>query len=251
MTIALNALRDEWVGRVSSSPYLDGEMLLTPWDFPDGRTLDLYVQQMSDDWYFVSDRGLVADRLSDAGVDVSRGAGARSWEMLRRGLSVVLADAGRYEIAGTAVRSDLGGVINDVAVRALQGDALRVLGRTRRNQGFAERAMKEAVSFDLGVLPDSTLSNRFGGTRKVTFSAEGAGGKCFVMALGRSDSFIEDHDRAKLAFEDAEVDRFEKACLIGSLARPLPWHIKSLEDVSEVYGEQEQNRLWGKLAAAA
>jgi hypothetical protein len=250
MTTALEALRRSVLGRTSSVDYLDGELVATPWDLADGSVLDIFVKRVDLDWYLVSDRGMIADRLGSAGVDVSRGVGARSWGMLNRGLAVTLAEASPFELAVTTTSAGLGQAISDVAARALQGDMLKVLGRVRHPRGFTERAMESASAHHLGVLPDPELRNRFGGFRKVSFLAEGDRGRCYVMALGGVNSFIEDHDRARLAFEDAQVGSDEKACIVANAAHPLPWHLSSLEAVAQVFHEDAQNLLWEKLEAA-
>ncbi|MEE9965560.1 MAG: hypothetical protein K4304_10790 [Propionicimonas sp.] len=248
MTVAVDALRKAWVERVISTPCFGGELLLTPWDLFGGRSLDLLVREVDRDWFLVSDRGLIADRLADASVDVTRGAAARSWQMLRRGLVTTFVAASEFEIATTATRADLGRAINDVAARALQGDSLRVLSRSHRPQGLAERAMERAAAHNLGVLPETILRNRFGGSRKVSFLVEGNASRRYVMALGRSASFVEDHDRAKLAFDGAQASSTELVSLIGSAARPLEWHLNSLRSVSQVVEEDDQDTLWAKVA---
>lgn len=250
VTIALEEFKKSWLEGVTTTPYLDGEMLMTPWSLPNGRTFDIFVRRLDTDWFMVSDRGFVADHLAESGVDVSRGVGARSWGMLRRDLEVSFGDASEFEVAATTARATLGQTINEIAGRALQGAALTVLARSRRPKGFAERAMDRAASFNLGVLPKPLIENKFGGRRHVTFLAEGDRGRSYVMALGGEASFTEAHDRAKLAFDDAQVHIGERATLIAREARPLPWHRASLESISNVYNEADESDLWRKLQAA-
>ena len=107
--------------------------------------------------------------------------------------------------------------------------------------------MREDDSRHLGVAPDSTLTNRYGGKRQVSFLAEGPRTKCYVMALGSSGSFIEHHDRARLVFDDAAAPLSERASVIGPGARPRPWHLESLRDVSQVF--EGGDGLWDRLAA--
>lgn len=251
MSIAMDAMTEGLHGRLRSDPYGQGaELLSTPWDYPDGETVTLLVRQLGHDHFLVSDRGVAADRLSVAGVDLSTGSALRSWSLIRSGLDVVLAEAGDFEIATTAARESLGVRLWDVASRALQADGLHVLGRARRTRVFPERIMRQAMDAGLAVAPNALLRNRFGGERKVTFKAQGATKSAYIMALGKGGgSFTEDHDRAKMAFADSTLPRWERVVAINPASSLAPWHRPSLKEVATVLDAPEVPDFLQDLAA--
>lgn len=250
MTVALKQLRQSLMERTESHPYLNGEMITTPWDLPDGRTVDLYVERLKEDTYLVSDRELTADRLLDAGVDISRKGPARSWKMLKDGLYAPLSGVSPYEIAAACDRTGLGALVTLIASRVLEGDALRFLARPNKQELFSERAMATASQMGIGVMKGGEIANRYGGKRHVTFRAQGSGPVRYVMALKRvTGSFTQEHDRAKLAFDDALAPRDSRVSLVEADAQLLDWHRQSLNSVSLVVDESDATRLWENLAA--
>lgn len=250
MTETLEKYQAALTGRVSSVPLPRGELVATPFDFFDEVPLELLVSRIGDDYYLISDRGLVAERLLDANASIDSPSVGRSWDAIRGDLSVAFAEVEDYELAATSTLEDIGGNLNLVATKALQADELRVLGRAAKPKTFAERAMKQASRFALTIQPRAKIPNRFGGQRQVNFSATGAAGTAFVMALnGDREGFGSEHDRAVLAFGHATETSKRRVSLISSHARPLPWHLSELEAVSDVVREDEQDKYWDDLAA--
>ncbi|AFV89398.1 hypothetical protein PACID_15850 [Acidipropionibacterium acidipropionici ATCC 4875] len=250
MTETLEKYQAALTSRVSSVPCQGGELIATPFDFFDEVPLELLVSRIGDDHYLISDRGVVAERLLDASASIDSPSVGKSWDAIREDLAVTFAEVEDYELASTSTLEDIGDSLNLVAVKALQADELRVLGRTAKPKTFAERAIRQAQSFSLTVKPKARIQNRFGGDRQVSFSATGAEGTAFVMALNGGGSFVAEHDRALAAFSGVDDAARRRVSLISNRAKPLPWHVQQLESMSTIIYEDEQDDYWSELAAA-
>ena len=160
MITVLNALKQELANRVSSIQIESGELVLTPYDYPDGETVSLLVRQLDGDLYLVSDLGLAAARLDEAGVDITRGGGHRSWKLLTADLSAPAAEANEYEIAAVADEQSLGTTMIRIGQAAIHSDALQAVHGRRRPHSFKERSMKRAAGFNLAVRPGAEIAWR-------------------------------------------------------------------------------------------
>lgn len=189
-------------------------------DFADGDSITVRVTRLASDHYVVSDGGLVADRLGDAGVDLSGRAAHESWLLATQGEVPVLADVGPYEIARTSTVEALGETIWDVITRCLQADGLRVIGKRHRPTTFVDQAIRAASQAGIAVKPRAILRNKFGGERRVHFLAQRVSGPTgmvsprrvegnpyFVMTANTAGSFMESHDSALNAFRGADADK--------------------------------------------
>jgi len=80
----------EFAGAISAdataTAYGSGELLTLPMSLTDGDAVSIYVEAVGDDLYVLSDRGLAADALALAGVDLSSKSAAASWAAVRRSL---------------------------------------------------------------------------------------------------------------------------------------------------------------------
>lgn len=210
-------------------------------DFSDGESISLYVTRLGSDHFLISDGGLAADRLGDAGVDLSMRAARESWRLVTQIEAPMLADVSEFEVARTATVDSLGEAMWDVTVRCLQADGLRAIGKNQRQETFASRAIHAVAEAGLAVRPRAMLRNRFGGERQVHFQAQrvpvgdallspkrDAPEGVFVMTANIPGPFMESHDSVLNAFRGAEVDKGQRIAFLGPQARPDRWHIDSL-----------------------
>ncbi len=228
-------------------------------DFPDGDSVALRVTQLAPDHFLVSDAGMVADRLGDAGVDLSKRAAGESWRLVTQSEVPVLAHVSEFEIARTTTSDSLGESMWEVAVRCLQADGLRVLGKHHRHASFTDRAMYAVADAGFAVKPRASLRNKFGGVRQVHFQVQRTAGAdallspkrqapepTFVMTANTSGSFMESHDAVLNAFRGADADVSQRVALLGPNARPEQWHLDSLAEECRV----QQVTEVGEFAAA-
>ncbi|WP_314905701.1 DUF1828 domain-containing protein [Propionibacterium acidifaciens] len=252
MITVLNALKQELANRVSSIQIESGELVLTPYDYPDGETVSLLVRQLDGDLYLVSDLGLAAARLDEAGVDITRGGGHRSWKLLTADLSAPAAEANEYEIAAVADEQSLGITMIRIGQAAIHSDALQAVHGRRRPHSFKERSMKRAAGFNLAVRPGAEIVNRYGGRRRLSFTAQAPSGRVgYVITIGTASGASVGHDRAVATFgEFTDVGKKDKLVLVDKGIPMQDWQIESLRDISSLYSEDEQDQLWREFAAA-
>lgn len=251
MATVLDALRRELADRVSSTPIEGGELVLTPYDYPDGETVSLLVKRLDGDSYLVSDLGLAASRLDEAGVDITRG-GRRSWKLLTADMTAPLVEADEYEIATVADERSLGAAMVRIGQTAIHSDALQVVHGKRRPRSFTERSMKRAARFNLAVKPGAEIINRYGGKRRLSFTAASSSGRVgYVITIGAASGAGAAHDRAVATFGGfTDAGKRDKLVLVGKDISLLDWQIESLRDVSTLCSEDEQDHFWEDLAAA-
>lgn len=97
-----------------------GELVMTPYDFPDGETVTLHVHQTDDDSYLISDLGLAASRLGETGIDITRGSAHELWEAITEDL------VDGYEISTSTNREHLGETMMRIAQIVIRTDVLRL-----------------------------------------------------------------------------------------------------------------------------
>lgn len=106
---------------VSAIPLNNGELVMTPYDFPDGETVTLRVHQTDDDSYLISDLGLAASRLDETGIDITRGSAHELWEAITEDL------VDGYEISTSTNREHLGETMMRIAQITIRTDVLRLI----------------------------------------------------------------------------------------------------------------------------
>ncbi len=232
--------------------YGSGRLLTLPWALADGESVTLYVEQFGDDVFHITDRGMAADALALAGVDLGTKGAASSWAAVKRQLDVptsVLTDVGQYELAGSSDTSGLGVALASVAEAVLRADGLRVLSNIRPRLTFPDRVIRHAHDKSLAVIPRAPVPTRFGATRSVTCRVEGKDW-AFVQALSAGSHFNEAYDHARSIFGDAREDqRKHLVAIVAEAARPEPWQLRSLKEHSKVILEREQDDFFASLAA--
>lgn len=232
-------------------------------DFSDGDSITVQVTRLASDHYLISDAGLIADRLGDAGVDLAKRAARESWLLATRTEAPVLADVGPYDIARTSTLENLGESIWDVVTRCLQADGLRVIGKHHRLTSFMEQAIHAVAQAGIAVKPRATLRNKFGGARKVHFLAQRVsspvamvspqrveGVPYFVMTANSPGSFMDSHDSVLNAFRGADVVRDRRIALLGPQAKPEEWHRQSLLEECRVEQVNDVDEFVGVLVSS-
>lgn len=224
-------------------------MLRTPWSIGEGKTLDLYVEQIADHLYRLSDLGQVAELLADHDVDLSKPSRRRAWDEFRRPLATMLVQTREFEIATTAEPGALGKAAHELGSVAMRAAGLTALsGKQRRT--WAVELLHHADAAGLSVDPSAEVRNKFGGTRKVAFRAWSSTKSAYVLAAKSDDGrFNEAHDRIKGVYEGAEAPLPERVALTDDKARIEPWHRESLARTCVLRYESEQDTVWESLAA--
>lgn len=116
-------LRRKLNNRVSSVRIQDGGLVLTPYDCPDGETVSVLVRRLGNDRFSVSDLGLAASRLDEAGINITTGTGHSMWRSITADLT---SSEDEYEIITTTDEENLGATILDIAWTILRTDMIRL-----------------------------------------------------------------------------------------------------------------------------
>lgn len=252
-------LVDEFAGAISqqssTTRYGSGELLTLPWSLADGESVAIYVERLNEDMFVVTDRGLAADALALAGVDLSSRAGSSSWAAVKASLGLppsVMTDFSEFEIAGSASRDELGFALTAVGETVLRADGLRVLGRKRKALSFPDRVIRQAFEHELTVVPRAKLSTKQGGERTVTCKVTSDSENwAFVQAMGAGSQGNEGYDHLRSVFGDANVDREHLIAVIADGARLAAWQERTLDDLSLLVRESGQATVWERLAKAS
>jgi hypothetical protein len=237
--------------RAAAESYGEGQLLTLPWSLHDGESVAILVEEVAPGLYRLSDRGLAADSLALAGLDLSSKRAAPSWEAVRRSLKLrpsVIPPASRFELSGDATADELGTALTELAETILRGDALHVLAAAARRRSFGDELIRRAADRHIVVRPDAPMPTRFGSTRKVTCGLEPSGKEdIFVQALA-SANFSDAYDHAKALFSDSSLPKERRVAVIQADAGQH-WHRQSLDEVSVVIDEPEWDDYLADLAA--
>lgn len=235
----------------SEVPYGDGSLLVLPWSLGDGESVSIYVKETGPGLFDLTDRGLVADALAIAGVDLaSKGAGS-SWRAVRHSLELApLASrpVSLYELTASTDRAGLGWALTELGEAMLRADGLRALGRAPSRARFTEAVIQRASGKHLKVIPRARLRTRFGSDRTVTCKVEGRDW-AFVQALSAGPNVNEAYDHARSIFGDTDVGPSHLVAVVADGALLEDWQRKSLAGLSTVITESEQDEFWTSLAS--
>lgn len=235
----------------SSVDYGRGQLLAIPWTVGYDESVQIYVEQIGDDLFLLTDRGMSADSLGDFGIDLSAKGARRSWDATIRHSALAPAtfvDVGEWEIATTVSRAELGNALTALGETIVRTDGLRALVR-RRATTYRERAIARAGELGLGVIPGATIPGKFA-PRKVSFGV-GVGDRIdayFETLSGRN--VMDEVDQSRIVFLDAEqVNRDRKVALVASSAKLKSWQLTALEQVGRVVDESRQDEFFVSLVA--
>ncbi|WP_327640013.1 DUF1828 domain-containing protein [Kribbella sp. NBC_00482] len=240
--------------RMSTWPYRDGELIATPWTLEDGEVVTLYVQAIGEDLYNITDRGLAADTLAAAGVDLSRRMPHNSFVAIKG--SVELAPAieldkpGEYDLSASATAAEVGRAVVELSEAVLRAEGLKALARQRKPATLKDRIVSLAGRYDsLTVQPLARMPLRYKGVRRqVSCRVAGPRDLAFVQAVGRASQTTA-YDHAKSIFSDASVPSSQRLAVIEGTYRLEEWQLAGLREVCSVVDENELSAVFEELSA--
>lgn len=240
MTTTIDSIVEGFRESLHSVPYGDGELIYLPVTFSSGDLLSLYVV-VRDGVALVTDRGLVADQLEDAGVSVDSGKAAKSFAAVRDsvGLPPSLGSEA-WEISAGVDRSDLAIAIQAITDAAMRADGLRVLGRSKMSASFADRSVRR-LGLRTAVVPRAQMPGRSGERRQVTLAYKGNDdSEFYVQALaGRDqDARQRSYDHTSGLFIGAKPEKSHRIALLQE-GRWDRWQVANLREVCRVIDEVE------------
>lgn len=246
----IDAIADGYRDSLAAVPYGDGELISLPATFASGALVTV-LAVIADDVATVTDRGLAADELADAGLDISTGRVARSFAAVRNstGLAPVFG-AENWEITASVDAADIAIAVQAVADAAIRADGLRALAKSRRLADFAEQSV-DLISHRTSVIPRAKMPGVHGSLRRVTLSYPGRDHKPYYeQALpGRdSETRVRSYDHASGLFLGAAPDLLHRVALLQQGDWEL-WQVKNLSQVCQVVEEKDADEFVAETAA--
>lgn len=231
-------------------PYGSAYLVYTPVSLEGGQVVTVYVEEIGEDVFNLSDRGQVTDELALAGVDLATNVqAARSWVAVKRSLdlSPAIGDVGEFELSASASGDMIGRAVMRLSETALRAEGLKAFAPHRSRRSFRERVISTAGERGLAVVPKSKLPIRGGVRREVTCRVDGKR-SVYVQALS-AVSAMEGYDHARSIFTDSRIAPTSKVAAIQDAAKVSQWQIDALSEVSTVVFEKELGNFYDQLAA--
>lgn len=251
----LDAVSTAFTSTLDSRAHRDGELITLPISLSNGNLVQIYVEQMSDDLWFVSDDGVTAQELAMAGVNLaSQKPAIASWAELIRSLPldppVLRDDVNEYELAGLAPAGRLGTAMLALAEGVIRGEGLRALAPSFRARRFRDVIVKAATTHDLPVLVDAPMPTKHGGHRKVSVKVIGRR-ETYMQAVSARGAVIDGFDKAQAVFSSAEVPPESLVAVMSDGVRLDAWQWETLRDLGTPVLEAELDRYMSTLAPVA
>lgn len=230
-----------------------GALVTLPISMTSGNLAQVYVEQVSDDSWFVTDQGVAAGELALAGVNLAtqKAAGA-SWAELRRRLGVpppMLRDDVRdFDLAGMATSSELGKAVVAVGEGIIRGEALRALAPGYRRRRFRDVIVQAAGKRELPVVLDAPMPTRHNGQRRVSLMVPAAS-DTYIQAISASRSTQETFDMAQSILTSTALGADSLAIVLQSGVRLEDWQRRTLADHRAPIDEAELDDFMRRLAA--
>lgn len=228
----------------------DLTVVATAWTLEDSTPVTLYVDQLSDDLFSVSDAGLAAGALADAGVDLDSRQAGSSFQLLQNSLarSPAMGATGEWDLAMSATAVALGDAVVEISEAVVRAEGLKALARKRPTRSFGDRIVKSAGQIGLRIEPQAALPLRYANAkRRVTYRLIGGHRDVFVQSITCA-STLAGYDHARALFSDAAVDRDRRMAAVENSVRLEDWQFEGLSEVSHVVIE---HNLEGVLAGLA
>lgn len=248
-TIA-QSMQDSFGRRISVWEQGEQTVVATAWSLEDGTPVTLFVSPLADDLFAVSDAGLAAGALADAGVDLSNGAAGASFELIRAGLRLApaMGDQGHWDLTATAATGDIGDAVIELSEAVVRSEGLKALARRRPTRTFSDRIVRSAGEVGLKIEPKARLPLRYkDAKRTVSLRLIGKNRDVFVQSISRS-SAMGGYDHARALFADAAVDSTRRMSAIENGAPLEAWQVEGLSDVSRVVFEGDLEKVLADIA---
>lgn len=220
----------------------DHTVVATPWTLDDQTPVTLYITQLSSDVFNVSDAGLAAGALADAGVDLTRKAVGSSFLAVRNSLRFpppMGDESGKWDVAVTVSADRLGDAVIEVSEAVIRAETLKALGSRRKPRTFGERIMRTATEIGLTIEPQAPLPLRHrGARRRVSYRVANKERDAFVQTITQA-STATGYDHAKALFTDTSIDEARRITALEQTVRLDPWQYEGLSEVSRVITEQD------------
>ena len=114
MTAILDQVTAAFTQRIAAWPYRGGQLVGTPFTLDGGEVVTVEIQQVGHDLFNVTDRGLAATSLANAGVELGDNVAGRSFLAVQSGLSRAArlgTEISDFELAGSAALDQLGDAV--------------------------------------------------------------------------------------------------------------------------------------------
>lgn len=240
-------------GSIRRRDHGNGALLTLPLAMTSGNLVQVYVEQVADDSWFVTDQGIAAGELAMAGVNLQtqKNAGA-SWAQLRRRMGVSPAlfrdDVRDFDLAGMATESELGRAIVAVGEGVVRGEALRALAPGYRRRRFRDVIIQAAGKVDLPVVLDAPMPTKHNGQRRVSLMVAGEH-DTYVQAISSSKTTQESFDIAQSILTSTALDAGSLAIVLQRGVHLEKWQRETLEDHGAPIDEERLDAFMGKLAS--
>lgn len=229
-------------------------VVATPLTLEDQTPITLYVTPVGDDLFSVSDEGLAAGALADAGVDLSRKALGDSFALIQKSLRSfapsVDEHTGDWDIAVAVAAEQLGDALLDVSEAVIRAEALKAASAKRKPRNFNDRVAQTATRIGLRIEPSAPLPLKYGSARrKVSYRVYGDRRDVFLQTITRA-STTNGYDHARSLFADASVEHGRLVAALEDAVRLETWQREGLSDVSHVVDEPALEAFLASYVAA-
>ena len=247
----INAVQSSLGRRMAVWDRGEDTVVATAWTLEDGTPVTLFVSQLSDDLFNVSDGGLAAGCLADSGVDLDSRVAGSSFQLLQQGLrlSPSMGDVGQWDLAASATSEELGDAVIELGEAVIRAEGLKALARRRPIKSFGDRIVKSAGEVGLKIEPQAQLPLRYrNARRRVTYRLIGDHRDAFVQSISRA-SAISGYDHARALFSDAAVEPDRRMAVVEGSVRLEEWQYEGLSEVCRVVREPNMDQVLAELAA--
>lgn len=253
MTDIRDAIIDAFAGRVKVRESGTGSLITLPFALSTGNLARVYVEQIADDAWFVTDRGSVAAELALAGVNLEtqKAAGA-SWAHLRRTIRIdppLLRDDVRdFDLAGLTDTESLGRSVLAIGEAMLRGEGLRALAPGYRKRRFRDVIIQAAGQRNLPVVLDAPMPTKHNGQRKVSLMVPGSR-EIYIQAISASRTSQESFDIAQSILTSTTLGEDRLAIVLQRGVHLEKWQRETLEDHGAPVEEGDLDVFMTRLAA--
>lgn len=248
----LNSLTNALANRLAVWERDGYSTIATPWRLRDGTPVTVYVQGVKSGLYDVTDAGLAANFLGDAGVDLNKRGPRDRFKEIRAAVPFppALLPGDRFDLSCSTETADLSEAILAIGEAAHAAQLLTPLGRRGRPRTLKQRIVRAVVSADLDYEANTQMPLRHGDTsRQVNFRVFQGERQAFLQAVTNASANA-GYDHARSLFSDAAVSKGDLVAVLERDTRLDAWQREGLGEVSQVVPEEElSDYLQGHLAA--